>query len=107
MFQVQLAFEEKCEFMPFLSPKNIEVKDGKIVCINFCRTEQNENGEWLEDPEQLVKLKVNYIISAFGSTLSDPESEWSTFSISMDSFKYLSNLRTIYVFKSNNNKRNV
>ncbi|CAH1393543.1 unnamed protein product [Nezara viridula] len=71
--EVQLAFEEKCEFMPFLSPKNIEVKDGKIVCIYFCRTEQNENGEWSEDPDQLVKLKVNYIISAFGSTLSDPE----------------------------------
>lgn len=71
--EVQLAFEEKCEFMPFLSPKNIEVKDDKIVCINFCRTEQNENGEWLEDPDQVVKLKVNYVISAFGSTLSDPE----------------------------------
>ena len=34
---------------------------------------QNENGDWVEDEEQRVRLKANYVISAFGSGLTDTE----------------------------------
>ena len=61
--------------MAFLSPKYVEVKDVNILCVSFCRTEQNESVEWTEDADQVVKLKVNYIISAFGSFVSDYESK--------------------------------
>lgn len=37
--------------------------------MEFCRTEQNDEGEWIEDTEQIVRLKANFIISAFGSGL--------------------------------------
>lgn len=39
--------------------------------MELCRTEQTENGEWIEDHDQTTKLKANFVISAFGSVLSD------------------------------------
>lgn len=41
----------------------------------FCRTEQTENDEWVEDHEQTTTLKANYVISAFGSGLYDRKSK--------------------------------
>lgn len=69
-----MAVEEKCELMGFLSPHKVNVKDGKIISVTFARTEQTEDGKWIEDKEQLVTLKTNYLISAFGSGLNDKKS---------------------------------
>lgn len=41
------------------------------------RTEQDEAGNWVEDPDQVTRLKANYIISAFGSGLTDKEGNGS------------------------------
>ncbi|XP_073259472.1 dihydropyrimidine dehydrogenase [NADP(+)]-like [Porites lutea] len=71
--EMQLAVEEKCEFLPFLSPKKVHVKDGKICSMEFYKTEQLEDGTWIEDEEQTLKIKANFVISAFGSTLSDSD----------------------------------
>ncbi|KAM7427835.1 hypothetical protein ABFA07_021099 [Porites harrisoni] len=71
--EMQLAVEEKCEFLPFLSPKKVHVKDGKICSMEFHKTEQLEDGTWIEDEEQTLKIKANFVISAFGSTLSDSD----------------------------------
>lgn len=43
---------------------------GKITMIQFVRTEVMKDGSCIEDPEQIVTLKANVIISAFGSTAS-------------------------------------
>ncbi|XP_043287629.1 dihydropyrimidine dehydrogenase [NADP(+)] [Venturia canescens] len=69
--EVELAREEKCEFVPFQSPKSVIVRDSKIVAMEFYRTEENENGDWIEDEDQIVRLKANFVISAFGSGLYD------------------------------------
>uniref|UniRef100_A0A8C5LIU8 dihydropyrimidine dehydrogenase (NADP(+)) n=1 Tax=Jaculus jaculus TaxID=51337 RepID=A0A8C5LIU8_JACJA len=50
--------QEKCEFLPFLSPRKVIVKGGKIVAMQFVRTEQDETGNWREDEEQVVQLKA-------------------------------------------------
>lgn len=71
--EVDLAKEEKCEFVPFMSPQEVIVKGGKIIGLKMCRTEQLENGEWIEDHEQTMKLKANFIISAFGSGLYETD----------------------------------
>lgn len=68
---MQLAWEEKCEFMPFLTPKQVILKDGRISVIEFYRTEEQQDGTWTEDKEQILKLKADFVISAFGSNLSD------------------------------------
>ena len=33
----------------------------------------NENSDWVEDEEQTVRLKANYVISTFRSGLTDTE----------------------------------
>jgi dihydropyrimidine dehydrogenase (NADP+) len=71
--EMEVAKEEKCEFMPFMSPKEVILKEGKVTAMVFCRTEQSEDGKWVIDEEQTVKLKADFIISAFGSDLHDKE----------------------------------
>lgn len=68
---MDLAREEKCEFIPFMAPKQVIVRDGKIVAMEFYKTEVDEKGNTIIDEEQILKLKADYIISAFGSTLRD------------------------------------
>jgi len=68
---MELAVEEKCEFLPFLSPRNVQTRSDRIVSVEFARCEQLEDGSWFEDDEQTVKIKANYVISAFGSGLQD------------------------------------
>ncbi|KAI1289875.1 putative dihydropyrimidine dehydrogenase [Halotydeus destructor] len=71
--EVDLAKEERVEFVPFVSPKTVKVANGKIVSMNFARTELDlDTGNWVEDSEQIVTLKADFVISAFGSGLSDP-----------------------------------
>ncbi|GBP19975.1 Dihydropyrimidine dehydrogenase [Eumeta japonica] len=71
--EVDLAKEEKCEFIPFMSPLQVLVKGGKIAGMKMCRTEQLDDGEWIEDQEQITQLKANFIISAFGSGLYETD----------------------------------
>lgn len=69
--QVELAKEEKCEFLPFLNPREIHRRNDRITAIEFRRTEQTDAGEWIDDEEQVVRLKADFVISAFGSGLTD------------------------------------
>ncbi|KAK6055759.1 hypothetical protein COOONC_06737 [Cooperia oncophora] len=71
--EMEAAREERCEFMPYCSPKAVNIKDGRIVSMQFVKTEQDLDGTWYEDEEQSLTLKADYIISAFGSTLLDPD----------------------------------
>lgn len=68
--EVEVAREERCEFMPFCSPYKINTTLNKVTSMEFFRTEQNENNEWVEDKDQMIKLKCDYVISAFGSSLT-------------------------------------
>ena len=73
---MELAKEEKCEFLPFMSPTKILRKNGRISAIEFYRSEQTEDGQWVNDDEQIVRLKADFVISAFGSGISDPNGVW-------------------------------
>lgn len=80
---MELAKEEKCEFLPFLSPQKVVVgKSGEIVGIEFCRTELDDHGKWIEDDGQTTKLRTNYVISAFGSQLSDSSGKFHHLNLS-------------------------
>ncbi|XP_042884365.1 dihydropyrimidine dehydrogenase [NADP(+)]-like [Penaeus japonicus] len=71
--EMELAREEMCEFLPFLSPRKVIVKNGRVSSMEFARTEQTDDGTWIEDEDQIVRLKCDYIISAFGSGLTDED----------------------------------
>jgi dihydropyrimidine dehydrogenase (NADP+) len=68
-----LAIEEKCEFMPFLAPKEVIFKGDRIAGLKFLRTEQLDDGTWIEDEEQEIRLKADWVISAFGSGLENQD----------------------------------
>ncbi|KAL8582205.1 hypothetical protein ACOMHN_004124 [Nucella lapillus] len=69
--EMELAKNEKCEFLPFMAPHRVVVKNGRVAAVEFVRTEQDEEGNWREDEEQVLRQKVDFIISAFGSCLGD------------------------------------
>jgi len=46
-------------------------KNGKVSGMEFVRTEQDDDGNWIEDEEEIIRIKADYIISAFGSGLTD------------------------------------
>ncbi|RWS08476.1 dihydropyrimidine dehydrogenase-like [NADP(+)] [Dinothrombium tinctorium] len=71
--EMELAREEKCEFLPFLVPHKVIVKNGKITAMEFLRTELDEKGNLTVDEEQKCRLKADFVISAFGSSLYDED----------------------------------
>ncbi|KAL3075996.1 hypothetical protein niasHS_011357 [Heterodera schachtii] len=68
---MEAAREEKCEFMPFMAPRKINQKDGRIVSMEFVKMEQELNNKWVLDDGQLLTLRADWLISAFGSDLLD------------------------------------
>ncbi|KAL9885172.1 dihydropyrimidine dehydrogenase su(r) [Glossina fuscipes fuscipes] len=71
--EIECARDERCELLPYLTPRKVLLNYGKIVGMQFCRTEQNENDLWVEDEEQITVLKTNFVISAFGSGVWDKD----------------------------------
>eukprot|EP01111_Echinosteliopsis_oligospora_P010363 TRINITY_DN3210_c0_g1_i1.p1 TRINITY_DN3210_c0_g1~~TRINITY_DN3210_c0_g1_i1.p1 ORF type:complete len:857 (-),score=256.39 TRINITY_DN3210_c0_g1_i1:580-3150(-) len=67
--EVDLAKDEKCEFIPFVLPKGVIMKDGHVAGLEFYKTEKNDKGEYETDEDQTIKLKADFIISAFGSQI--------------------------------------
>jgi dihydropyrimidine dehydrogenase (NADP+) len=73
--QMELAREERCEFLPFLSPRRVVTRQDRITGMVFARTEQQEDGFWVEDEDQTTQIKCDVIISAFGSHLQDEDGQ--------------------------------
>lgn len=73
---MELAKVEMCEFLPFMSPRQVSVKNGHVAAMEFVRTEQDAEGNWIEDEEQTLRWKVDFIISAFGSGLEDENGKY-------------------------------
>lgn len=48
-------------------------ENGVIMGMEFVRTEQDDDWNWVEDEEEIICIKANYIISAFGSRLTDSD----------------------------------
>jgi len=69
--EMEMAVEEKVELMPNMSPQKVVMKNGRVAGMQFYRTDRNEEGQWVEDPEESANIKADFIISAFGSGLSD------------------------------------
>lgn len=68
---MQLAVEENCEFIPFQSPKSVQTDGVRITGMTFNRNELQDDGSWIEDEDQVLKMRCDFVISAFGSSLYD------------------------------------
>lgn len=76
--EMSLAVEEKCEFIPFVSPRRVILSQEdpkKITFIEFNRTElvDDAGDKVVIDEDQIMRLKADYVISAFGSSIDDPD----------------------------------
>lgn len=70
--EMELAREENCEFLPFMSPHELIINPAtkRISHLILARNEQDEGtGEWIVDPDQTMKKRCDFVISAFGSAL--------------------------------------
>uniref|UniRef100_A0A068WJR7 Dihydropyrimidine dehydrogenase [NADP(+)] n=1 Tax=Echinococcus granulosus TaxID=6210 RepID=A0A068WJR7_ECHGR len=72
--EMELAWQEKCEFLPNLVPQEVHLgAGGQISELSLVRRERDDDGSWYTDPEQVVKLKVDVIITAYGAELNDAD----------------------------------
>eukprot|EP01090_Pellita_catalonica_P013334 TRINITY_DN3126_c0_g2_i1.p1 TRINITY_DN3126_c0_g2~~TRINITY_DN3126_c0_g2_i1.p1 ORF type:complete len:752 (+),score=128.88 TRINITY_DN3126_c0_g2_i1:1-2256(+) len=69
--EADLFKEEQGEFLPYMVTKKVIVKDDRITGIEFYKTEKDENGKYYNDEDQFLRLKCDFVISAFGSTTTD------------------------------------
>ncbi|XP_015783399.1 dihydropyrimidine dehydrogenase [NADP(+)] isoform X2 [Tetranychus urticae] len=73
--EMELARQEKCEFIPFCSPREVILgPNNSITEMIFVRTELDPtSGALIENEDQFIKIKTNIVISAFGSTLDSED----------------------------------
>ncbi|EGC37613.1 dihydropyrimidine dehydrogenase [Dictyostelium purpureum] len=67
--EVDIAKDERCEFLPYVLPKQVIKRDGKVVAMEFYKTEKGDDGNYAVDEDQFFRVKCDYIISAFGSQI--------------------------------------
>eukprot|EP01114_Cavostelium_apophysatum_P020682 TRINITY_DN699_c0_g1_i7.p1 TRINITY_DN699_c0_g1~~TRINITY_DN699_c0_g1_i7.p1 ORF type:complete len:1025 (+),score=308.73 TRINITY_DN699_c0_g1_i7:174-3248(+) len=67
--EADLARDEKCEFIPFSLPKQVIRRNGRIVALEMYKTDYDESGNTVIDEDQFVRIKCDFVISAFGSGL--------------------------------------
>ncbi|CAL8076236.1 unnamed protein product [Calicophoron daubneyi] len=78
--EMQLAWDEKCEFRPFLEPRRVILTGRQhdsgtrnIMAVDFHTTEQLHDGRWAHCPGESVQIRADVVISAFGSGVNDRE----------------------------------
>lgn len=66
-----MAREEETEFLPYCAPKEVlRNEQGRIVGLKLSKMEKDEQGNYAPDHDQVITVKCDFIISAFGSTTS-------------------------------------
>lgn len=79
--EADLAKDEKCEFLPFCLPKQVIVRNGKIAALELYKTDYDDKDNVVIDEgtrgcygntiDQFVRLKCDFVISAFGSQVGE------------------------------------
>lgn len=67
-----MAKEEQTEFLPYCMPKQvIRGADGRIVGIELYKMEKDAQGNYAKDEDQVIRVKCDFVISAFGSKIAE------------------------------------
>jgi dihydropyrimidine dehydrogenase (NADP+) len=61
--------EEQCDVMPNCAPKAVIRRDNRIVAVELYKTDVDNSGQTVFDEDNFVRMKADFIISAFGSTI--------------------------------------
>lgn len=66
--ELAMTFEEQVDALPYALPKQVILgDDGKIKAIELYKTEQGPDGKYFVDEDQFMRVKCDFVISAFGS----------------------------------------
>jgi dihydropyrimidine dehydrogenase (NADP+) len=66
------AKEENAEFLPYCQPKKvIRNEAGRITGLELYKMEKGDDGKYFVDEDQTIRVKCDFIISAFGSKTGD------------------------------------
>lgn len=70
--EVELVRKERCEFIPLCQPKAVITKDDHVSGLEVYKMDMDEDGKLIIDEDQTMRIKTDFIISAFGSCVDDP-----------------------------------
>jgi dihydropyrimidine dehydrogenase (NADP+) len=67
--EVAMTMEEQVDVIPYVLPKKVilDEETGKIRAIEMYKTEQGPDGKYSIDEDQFIRVKCDFIVSAFGS----------------------------------------
>ena len=67
--EVAMTLEEQVDVIPYVLPKKVilDPETNKIKAIEMYKTEQGPDGKYFIDEDQFIRVKCDWIISAFGS----------------------------------------
>jgi len=77
------------------------MRDGKIVALELYKTDYNESGEAVIDEDQFIRIKCDYVISAFGSGIQSSKLVESLKPLAMKSGKADIDLETMTAKSAN------
>eukprot|EP00667_Euglena_gracilis_P001361 EG_transcript_1360 len=60
------------EVLPYCSPSQCILRDGHIALVEFHKMEKAADGHWAPDEDQLLRIRCQFVISAFGSHVGSP-----------------------------------
>ena len=63
--------KEGVEVLPYCTPNEVVCRDGKVFLVEFLKMEKNAEGRWVPDEDQSLRIKCQFVISAFGSMVGD------------------------------------
>lgn len=70
--EFEMAKEERAEFLPYCQPKQvIRNEAGRITGLEMYKMDRDEQGNYSRDEDQIIRVKCDFIISAFGSTTAE------------------------------------
>lgn len=67
--EFEAAKDEQVDVMPNCLPKQVIKRDGRIVALELYKTDKDDQGRTIIDEDQFVRIKCDFVISAFGSTV--------------------------------------
>ena len=75
--ETHLARNERAEFLPYCQPKEVllDPVTKKVRAVCMWKMEKNADGSWERDDDQLLTIKCDFVISAFGSKIGHTLSE--------------------------------
>eukprot|EP00049_Salpingoeca_infusionum_P017385 m.352751 g.352751 ORF g.352751 m.352751 type:complete len:997 (-) comp16608_c0_seq1:207-3197(-) len=71
--EVAMTLEEQADVLPYSLPKAVirDEETGRIRALELYKTEIDEDGKFVIDEDQFIRVKCDYVISAFGSQAAD------------------------------------